>query len=152
MTDVKPNAQERNSARLFCPQCGEEMLVSAAHLRMRVACPHCGQQLDPWRLGAVATAQPVAPPAAGHLSAPGAVPVVFSWRNRWVAGTLAVLLGPFGVHRFYLGFTGIGTLQVLLTLCSAFVLTPVVAIWAFIEGILCFAGAMRDRDGLPLRG
>ncbi len=77
---------------------------------------------------------------------------MFSWRNRWVAGTLAILLGPFGVHRFYLGYTGIGTLQVLLTLCSAFVLTPVVAIWAFIEGILCFVGAMHDKDGLPLRG
>jgi TM2 domain-containing membrane protein YozV len=69
-----------------------------------------------------------------------------------VAGALGILLGPFGVHRFYLGFTGIGVLQAVLTIGSVFILTPVVAIWAFIEGVLCFCGAMHDIDGLPLRG
>ena len=76
----------------------------------------------------------------------------YSWRNRWIAGALALLLGPFGVHRFYMGFKGIGLVQLLLTVCSFFMLSWVVAIWAFIEGILCFCGAMHDVDGLPLRG
>ena len=65
---------------------------------------------------------------------------------------LAILLGTFGVHRFYMGFVGIGILQAALTVCSFFVLTPFVAVWTFIEGILCFCGAMRDVDGNPLSG
>jgi hypothetical protein len=75
-----------------------------------------------------------------------------SWRNRWIAGALAILLGPFGVHRFYLGYTGTGILMCLLTICSFGLLAWVVAIWAFVEGILCFAGAFRDVDGNPLNG
>ena len=69
-----------------------------------------------------------------------------------MAGALAILLGMFGVHRFYLGFKGIGTIQLLLTVGSLGFLALIVGIWAFIEGILCFVGAMRDADGLPLRG
>ena len=148
MTDVKPNTDAPDPARLFCPQCGKEMLVSAEHVRTQVSCPHCGQALEPWRLGATAFAQP----AAAHAAAPGAGVGPYSGRNRWVAGSLAMLFGVFGVHRFYLGFTGIGLWQVLLTVGSFFNLAPAVAIWALIEGILCFAGSMRDVDGLPLRG
>lgn len=100
-------------------------------------------------MGITATAQPVAagplPPAQGALA-------TYSWRNRWVAGALAILLGVFGVHRFYLGFKGIGAIQLLLTVGSFFMLTWVVAIWTLVEGILCFVGAMRDAEGLPLRG
>lgn len=73
----------------------------------------------------------------------------YSWRNRWVAGALGVLLGSFGVHRFYLGHTGVGILMIVLCVFTAGI---VPGIWGFIEGILCFCGAMRDVDGLPLRG
>ena len=73
----------------------------------------------------------------------------YSWRNRWVAGVLGVLLGGLGVHRFYLGYTGIGVIQIVVSVCTVFIVGP---IWGFIEGILCFCGAIRDVDGLPLRG
>ncbi len=76
----------------------------------------------------------------------------YSTRNRWIAGALAILLGPFGVHRFYLGYTGIGILMCVLTVGSFFVLSWVVGIWAFVEGILCFVGAFHDAEGKPLRG
>jgi TM2 domain-containing membrane protein YozV len=66
-----------------------------------------------------------------------------------VAGALGVLLGGFGVHRFYLGFPGIAVAQIAATILTFGVVGP---IWGFIEGILCFCGAMRDVDGLPLRG
>jgi len=76
----------------------------------------------------------------------------YSTRNRWIAGALAILLGPFGVHRFYLGYTGTGIIMCVLTVGSFFVLSWVVAIWAFIEGILCFVGALHDAEGKPLSG
>ncbi len=81
----------------------------------------------------------------GHPNASGDG---YSWRNRWIAGALGVLLGAFGVHRFYLGFTGIGIIQIVLCVLT---FGTVSGIWGFIEGILCFCGAMRDVDGLPLR-
>jgi TM2 domain-containing membrane protein YozV len=65
-----------------------------------------------------------------------------------VAGVLGVLLGPLGVHRFYLGFIGIGLLQAAVT----FVTLGIGGVWGFIEGVLCLTGpVMRDVDGLPLR-
>ena len=128
------------------------MLVAPQHLHVSVACPRCQHPIEPWRV-VVETppGSPKPPGPCGQVTTPRSV-VVFSWRNRWLAGALGILLGPFGVHRFYLGYTGIGILQVVLTVGSLFTLTPVVAIWAFIEGILCFCGAMRDVDGLTLQG
>jgi TM2 domain-containing membrane protein YozV len=75
--------------------------------------------------------------------------VPYSWRNRWIAGALGILLGGFGVHRFYLGHIGIGILQIVATIVTFGIVGP---IWGFIEGILCFCGAIRDVDGLPLSG
>jgi len=123
------------------------MHVAQEHVAWTVACPHCAHQLDPWRLAAVGANQPT--PAQ-----PGGLPAFpsYSPRNRWLAGALGLTLGAFGVHRFYLGHTGIGLLQALLSLGSFFTLAPFIAVWGVIEGVLCFAGAMRDVDGLPLGG
>jgi TM2 domain-containing membrane protein YozV len=118
------------------------MLVAREHVRMSVACPHCQQTLEPWRLAAAVPPTAPAYPGVGQHHAE-----VLSLRNRWVAGTLGVLLGEFGVHRFYLGFVGIGLIQIFVTLVTC----GIGGIWGFIEGILCFCGVMRDVDGLPLR-
>jgi TM2 domain-containing membrane protein YozV len=129
------------------------MLVAPQHVRITVACPHCGQTLDPWRSIGPPTGEVGDASGQGtDVSAQPGYSVYVSTRNRWIAGALAILLGVFGVHRFYLGHFGIGLCQVLLTVCSLGFLYPVVAIWSFIEGILCFVGAMRDVDGLPLSG
>lgn len=56
---------------------------------------------------------------------PSAVPPppVASAHNRLTAGLLAILLGDFGAHKFYLGQTGLGILY----LCF---------FWTFIPGII----------------
>ncbi len=103
---------------------------------------------------------------AGAPTAPGAAPPSFeppplpysrrtsagferhpylSHRSKVVAGLLGVFLGGLGVHRFYLGYTGIGLLQLLLA-C-----TGISWIWGFIEGIICFMGGMQDAEGRELR-
>jgi TM2 domain-containing membrane protein YozV len=131
------------------------MLVAPQHVNVTVTCPNCNHPIDPWKAGLTPPPQtpPTPPPPALHRPFPASATAPgYSWRNRWIAGALGILLGPFGVHRFYLGYTGIGIVQVALTVGSLFILTPVVAIWAFIEGILCFCGAMTDADGLPLQG
>jgi len=150
MTNANANTAGPGPATLYCAQCGKAMRVAPQHIHTTVVCPHCQQTLEPWRIAGVAAPPGAMPPASPAAYALGAPPEFagYSWRNRWVAGALGVLLGTFGVHRFYLGFTGIGIIQIVVSVVTF----GVGGIWGFIEGILCFVGAMRDADGLPLRG
>ncbi len=142
---------------VYCGSCGGAMRVAPAHAHVAVACPHCSAQVEPKRQAGGA------PPPLPPMQAPGAAPPMqpyaqmtadgYSWRNRWVAGALGILLGTFGVHRFYLGHTKMGVIMVVLSVVTfPFCFGGITSIWGFIEGILCFCGAMRDEDGLPLRG
>ena len=56
--------------------------------------------------------------------------------KRIVAGILGILLGIFGVHKFYLGFTRTGLFMLLVSVLSIFILAPLIAVIGFVEGIL----------------
>ncbi len=71
-------------------------------------------------------------------------------RSRTVAGLLGIFFGWLGIHRYYLGYSGVGTIMLLLTLITCFMASPLTVLWGFIEGILCLVGAMSDADGAPL--
>lgn len=136
-------------AHLYCPQCGKAMRIAPQHFNLSVACPHCACALEPWRVLPTVSPgnSPTEPNAFQRPGEPG--PIEYSDRNRWIAGALGILLGVFGVHRFYLGHVGIGVVQLVLGICSVGIIS---GIWGFIDGILCFCGVIRDADGLPLRG
>ncbi|MGB0717161.1 MAG: TM2 domain-containing protein [Phycisphaerae bacterium] len=100
--------------------------------------------------------QPVPPPPPPHGGAPNTmVPPPYhgsvSSKNKVVAGLLGLFLGSLGIHRFYLGHTTVGVIQLLLTICSCGALIYVTTIWGVVEGILCFTGHLRDANDLPLR-
>ena len=63
-----------------------------------------------------------------------------------MAGLLGILLGPIGVGRFYLGYTAIGVLQIVVTICTC----GLGGLWGFIDGILILCGTVNDPEGLPL--
>ena len=65
-------------------------------------------------------------------------------KNKIAAGLLAILLGSFGIHKFYLGNAGAGTLMLLLSLLSCFHLAPIVGIIALAEGIIYLTKSDRD--------
>jgi TM2 domain-containing membrane protein YozV len=82
-------------------------------------------------------------------------------KSRIAAGLLALFLGQFGVHWFYLGENTTGLIQLVIFL-SGFPLIFVcgiglpiligVRIWAFVDAIRIFIGSIdRDGQGLPLR-
>ena len=71
------------------------------------------------------------------------------------AGLLGIFLGTFGVHNFYLGYTGKAVAQLLLTLIGwimCFIGPAVAAVWGLIEGIMILSGSInKDANGNPLR-
>ncbi|MDE5978369.1 MAG: TM2 domain-containing protein [Turicibacter sp.] len=77
-------------------------------------------------------------------------------KSKLVAGLLGIFLGAFGIHRFYLGYTAIGVVQLILGVILGFftcgLSTSIVALWGFIEGILLICGKAitTDADGNPL--
>lgn len=75
-------------------------------------------------------------------------------RSRVAAGLLGIFFGGFGVHRFYLGYTGVGLLMLLLSVIGGGLTVGytcgLVGLWGFIEGIICLCGGMKDADGKNL--
>ena len=71
-------------------------------------------------------------------------------KSKMVAGLLGLFLGAWGIHRFYLGYTKMGIIQIVVTLvtCGAG------GLWGVIEGILILCGKTitTDAEGNPLEG
>ncbi|GAA3224742.1 NINE protein [Oerskovia jenensis] len=76
-------------------------------------------------------------------------------KSRLAAGLLGIFLGAFGIHRFYLGYTGIGVTMLLISVLSLGMLSWAVAIWGLVEGILYLTSKggqySVDSTGRPLR-
>ena len=72
-------------------------------------------------------------------------------KSKIAAGLLAIFLGVFGVHNFYLGYTGKGVAQLLITVLSCGVLSFISYIWAVMEGVLILTGSIKvDANGASL--
>jgi hypothetical protein len=93
------------------------------------------------------------PPPAGYppLSGYAVYPVYADplAKSRLTAGLLGIFLGALGVHRFYLGYTSIGVLQILVTIATC----GIGGLWGVVEGILILGGSgiKTDAEGRPLR-
>jgi TM2 domain-containing membrane protein YozV len=79
-------------------------------------------------------------PSNQHASAQG--------DRKIIAGILGILLGGLGIHRFYLGYTTIGIIQIVVTLVTL----GWGALWGLVEGILILTGNVitQDANGNPL--
>ena len=73
-------------------------------------------------------------------------------KSKIAAGLLGIFLGAFGVHNFYLGYTGKAVAQLLITILSCGVLSFASGVWGLIEGILILTGSITvDGNGNELR-
>ncbi len=86
-------------------------------------------------------------PSGAYAPPPPQAPPAPMSDRRLTAGLLGIFLGWCGVHRFYLGYTGIGIAQIFVS-----IFTGIGALWGFIEGIciLCGAGITKDAQGRPI--
>lgn len=72
-------------------------------------------------------------------------------KSKLAAGLLGILIGALGIHNFYLGYTGKGIAQLLISVLSFGLLAFIPAIWGLIEGILILTGSINvDANGIPL--
>ncbi len=77
------------------------------------------------------------------------LPVDPQAKSKIAAGLLGIFLGGFGIHRFYLGYTQIGVIQIVVTVLTC----GLGSIWGLVEGILILVGQdgfTTDADGRPL--
>jgi TM2 domain-containing membrane protein YozV len=75
-------------------------------------------------------------------------------KSKIAAGLLGIFLGGLGIHRFYLGYTKIGVIQLVLTVVLGLFTLGLVGLWGVVEGIMILAGSsyfQRDANGIPLR-
>jgi len=124
--------KQLNDQAVVCVGCGVRPLNGSAY------CQNCGAQTQP--------------AAEVCLSCGARLAAASDARSRLAAGLLGILLGYFGVHRFYLGYTGIGLTQLLITILSLGILSPITWLWGLIEGIMILTGSIStDAAGRPLR-
>lgn len=75
----------------------------------------------------------------------------FTPKSKIAAGLLGIFFGSFGVHNFYLGYTGKAIAQLLMTVLSCGILSFVSGIWSLVEGIMILTGSINvDAKGNPL--
>ena len=112
---------------MFCKNCGNAMDPNAAIcVKCGCAtgtganfCPNCGQPTAP---GAFACTN-----CGFGLATAAAAPAVGA-KSKLTAGLLGIFLGGFGVHNFYLGYTGKAVAQLLIALLgSCIAVGPAVA-------------------------
>jgi TM2 domain-containing membrane protein YozV len=111
---------------MYCRKCGKQIDDEA------VICVHCGVATNP---------------KVNKIEDPLA-------KSKLVAGLLGILIGSFGIHNFYLGYTQKAIIQLLLTVLGWIVVVgPVIAgIWGLIDGIMILTGKIdRDADGRLLK-
>ena len=85
-----------------------------------------------------------------------------SSRSRLATVLLAIFLGIFGVHRFYIGKIRTAIMMLILSIFYftmarswgniMFIPLAVVGLWAFIDFIFAVSGIMRDREGKLIKG
>lgn len=140
----------------YCKNCGEAYMTDEA-----VMCVKCGVAKGQGDNYCHSCSQPIASDAAVclHCGVPNKKAANQNSKSKIAAGLLAIFLGVYGVHNFYLGYTKKAVTQLVLTIVGIVLSCVIVgvfiiigvAIWTLIEGIMIFTGNINtDANGNPL--
>ncbi len=115
-----------------CPKCGCRPILGTAF------CSNCGAQTQPGQVLCVKCGAALVQP--GHTN------------RKLVAGLLAILLGMFGIHKFFLGYTREGLIMLLVTVLTIFLLAWIPAIIGIAEGIIYLTMTDQEFDAIYVQG
>lgn len=148
---------QNHDAATFCTTCGNTPVSGARSNLPADPFPFAGGESSsaaaspayyPGRQSQESYQQPGAP-LSGYVA-----PTNATQKSKLAAGLLGIFLGTMGIHRFYLGYTGIGITQLLLGLGGWFtcgITTLIAWVWGIIDGIMILTGAIsKDAEGRPL--
>lgn len=151
---------QTDDAGQFCIKCGAT-LKEPAEMGSQ---PEPPSTLPPMTPPPGATAAPPPPGAtpAGQWGPPPPPSPNAPWppaagaaKSKVAAGILGIVLGAFGVHRFYLGYNTIAIIQLVLGVAGILtcgLTTLASAIWGIIDGVMILTGSIAtDANGVPLR-
>ena len=139
---------KKGDSAMYCKTCGVYIEDSAA------VCVHCGSEKGQGTAYCAYCGGAVRPgaPSCLHCGRSLGVAADPKAKSRTAAGLLAIFLGAFGAHNFYLGHTGKAMAQLLITLLSLGTLAVFSAIWGIAEGLHLFAASHPvDADDRLLR-
>ena len=122
---------------MICEFCDTPLIAGQAN------CPNCGAAQS------VAPAVNAPPPPPFQAASPTNIQDGFqpSDKSKVAAALLAFFLGAFGIHNFYVGRTGRGVTQLLLTILTCGYAGIFVAIWAVVEAVQFLGGNVLDGNG-----
>lgn len=133
---------------VFCPSCRESIHANA------FSCPHCQTKI---RQAPATPATPAPQPQRKcptcHTLYPSPIsaceqcriPLGPTPQSKIVCAIIALII-PFGIHRFMMGYTTIGILQIAVVTITC----GMGCIWPFIEGFLILTGSLKMADGQDL--
>jgi len=136
----------------YCTSCGQEIEEDVKF------CPNCGSPQDETKeesnIDEVNGEKVEEENTTSSSSSYTSTTPAGGGKSKIAAGLLGILLGSFGVHNFYLGYTGKAIGQLCLTLIGWILcgLGPVIAgVWGLVEGILILTGSISvDANGNEL--
>jgi len=157
---------------MFCPNCGTDVQNSKF-------CPNCGAKIEEEKKEEVVNTNPinetksnVDPIVLEENTTTTPLNVVsetssnnsssasqnttttseVSPKSKIAAGLFGIFFGVFGVHNFYLGYTGKAIAQLLISILSCGVLAVISEIWGLVEGIMILASKdYKDAQGRVLK-
>ncbi len=133
---------------IACPSCREPIPANT------ISCPHCQTQIQK---APAAVPKPVDQPKRKCPSCQERFPVTEAIcrtcrvplgpvpQSKILCGLIALLV-PIGIHRFLMGYTTIGILQVIVVTISC----GIGVIWPMIEGLMIFTDSLKMADGEDL--
>lgn len=129
----------------FCTNCGAQVEAN------QEKCNYCGKALKADASTPVQeTVQTTQAPQQTQYQNNGYTTTT-QQKSKLCAGLLGIFLGAFGVHNFYLGYTGKAVAQLLITVLSCCMLSAISSIWGLVEGIMILTGSINtDGKGNPL--
>ena len=125
---------------MFCKQCGKPIDDG------QELCEDCSKTINENPINATSTSESVNSENVNNTSSSTV------GKSRLLAGLLGIFLGTFGVHNFYLGYTGKAIAQLLISLLSRGILAFASGIWGLVEGIMILSGSITvDGNGNELK-